>query len=111
MMATWWIVGLLLVTFYTANLTASLAKPDKQRLIQNPRDLMRPELRHLKWISLEQHFIPVLSNAPLQGLPDEFTVRFLPEWKIFWKPRNTKKRFKKRKRKVDPLRWKRCEFE
>lgn len=59
-MATWWIAGLLLMTFYTANLTASLARPFRERFIQNPRELYWLGYKDVKWLMLKNGFYQVL---------------------------------------------------
>jgi hypothetical protein len=60
-MATWWIVGLLLTTFYTANLTASLARPYRERSLQHPRELSWPAYKDAKWLTLSDKPMPKIS--------------------------------------------------
>jgi hypothetical protein len=60
-MATWWIVGLLLTTFYTANLTASLARPYRERSLQHPRELSWPAYKDSKWLILKDKPMPKIS--------------------------------------------------
>ncbi|KAI9564274.1 hypothetical protein GHT06_008012 [Daphnia sinensis] len=59
LMATWWIVGLLLTTFYTANLTASLARPYRERSLQHPRELTWSAYKDVKWLTLSDKPIPI----------------------------------------------------
>ncbi|XP_045025453.1 glutamate receptor ionotropic, delta-2-like [Daphnia magna] len=59
LMATWWIVGLLLTTFYTANLTASLARPYRERSLQHPRELSWSAYKDVKWLTLSNKPIPI----------------------------------------------------
>ena len=61
-MATWWIVGLLLTTFYTANLTASLARPYRERSLQHPRELSWPAYKDSKWLTLSDKPMPKISS-------------------------------------------------
>ena len=51
-MAMWWIVGIVLTTFYTANLTASLARPVSDFSLQHPRKLAVPENKNIRWLAL-----------------------------------------------------------
>ncbi|XP_046447021.1 glutamate receptor ionotropic, delta-1-like [Daphnia pulex] len=62
LMATWWIVGLLLTTFYTANLTASLARPYRERSLQHPRELSWPAYKDSKWLTLSDKLMPKISS-------------------------------------------------
>ena len=52
-MVTWWIGGILLTTFYTAHLTASLARPIKAKLIEQPEELLLPANEDVNWVALE----------------------------------------------------------
>jgi len=52
-MVTWWIGGILLTTFYTAHLTASLARPIKAKPIQTPEELLQTVNQQVRWVILE----------------------------------------------------------
>ena len=52
LMVTWWIGGILLTTFYTANLTASLAKPAVVNPIKNPSELTKTANKDANWLTL-----------------------------------------------------------
>ena len=53
LMSTWWIVGLILTTFYTANLTASLARPFRSKSVQTPAELSLSDYKEVRWLTLE----------------------------------------------------------
>lgn len=53
LMATWWIAGIVLTTFYTANLTASLARPFRAKSVQYPAELSLPDYKDVRWTTLQ----------------------------------------------------------
>ena len=67
LMATWWIVGTVLTTFYTANLTAELARPVKASAVRHPSELRLQENSEIKWLTLQGEALHSLTRVPGDG--------------------------------------------
>ena len=69
-------LGKVLTTFYTANLTASLARPFKVKMIQQPSELLQTSNKDVRWLTLKGP-LQRLIQVSLLNLHFEFNLHLV----------------------------------